>query len=143
MPFLMNSTPTGWLQANGDSVPNGIGTVQGQTANYSALYTLLGTTYGTAGKLPDLRGYFIRGAGTNSIDSTASGTFGAMQADTLKDHSHDYTHLSVSDAGNDSPDGNGKRWPTITGTTAGVKSPNNGGTETRPKNIAMLYCIKY
>ena len=53
--------PTGWLVCDGSVVPNGSGTVQGVTADFSDLYTLLGTTYGTAGTLPDLQGSFIRG----------------------------------------------------------------------------------
>lgn len=139
MPFLMNSTPTGWLQANGDTVPNGVGTVQGQTANYSALYALLSTTYGTAGKLPDLRGYFVRGAGTNSVDGTASGTFGTMQADDLKSHTHTYNQAyapsSIPAVGGGSNQYFFNSFSQNSGAT--------GGTETRPKNIAMLYCIKF
>lgn len=159
MPFLMNSTPTGWLQANGDTVPNGVGTVQGQTANFSALYALLGTTYGTAGKLPDLRGYFVRGAGTNSIDNTASGTFGVMQTDDLKSHTHNITdpgHSHSWSAYNGGPGTNygfnfvsgiaafaGYTTYGVNSNTTGITINATGGTETRPKNIAMLYCIKF
>ena len=48
--------PSGWLFCNGGAVPNGSGTVQGITANFSKLYAIVGTTYGSAGTLPDLRG---------------------------------------------------------------------------------------
>jgi len=134
MAFAMNSAPTGWLAANGDTIPNGSGTVQGKTADFSSLYALIDTTYGAAGKLPDLRGYFVRGAGTNS-DGTISGTFGEKQADEFRSHTHTFVDPVIGpvDAGSD---GNkvAQRGAGTTGAT--------GGTETRPKNIAMLYCIK-
>lgn len=137
--FPVNNAPEGWLQCNGDIVPNGIGTVQGRTANFSALYALLGSIHGAAGQLPDLRGYFVRGAGTN-IDGTTSGTFGTKQADDLKSHTHSY---------NDSTSTDPIRFGFGSAAEA-VRSPydntrttaSTGGTETRPKNIAMLYCIK-
>jgi len=166
MPFAMNSAPTGWLVANGDAVPNGSGTVQGVTADFSTLYAALSTSFGAAGTLPDLRGYFVRGSGTNS-DGTAAGTFGQKQADGLKSH----THSGIT--GNDSPDhthsyvdrgsgsislalSSGVAASTAAGTfstggasarhkhsfTTSSQSPS-GATETRPANIAMLYCIKF
>ena len=186
MPFASAVTPSGWLAANGNVVPNGIGTVQGITANFAALFAVVGTTYGAAGTLPDLRGYFVRGSGTNS-DGTAAGTFGAKQADEFKSHTHtgstgaggDHTHTgSTNTAGNHShgysapnsyqqdttnSPANGKRATsnanlntsaagdhshTVTIQAAGnhshtVTIGETGGTETRPKNIALLYCIKF
>jgi microcystin-dependent protein len=139
MAFAMATAPAGWLAANGDSIPNGNGTVQGKTADFSALYALIGTTYGTAGKLPDLRGYFVRGHGTNS-DSTSSGSFGAKQADDFKAHTHGFVNgrsylIPSTTAGNGREFGAGAVDTQVTF--------NSGtGTETRPANIAMLYCIK-
>jgi hypothetical protein len=133
MSFYLAAAPSGWRDCDGTTIAN-----SGETA---ALFALIGAT------LPNLQGQFIRGLTTNlartSLDPlSATRTLGSTQADTLKDHSHEYTRLTVIDTGNDSPDGNGKRWPSETSTTAGVKSPNDGGTETRPKNIALRYCIK-
>ena len=53
----MNSTPTGWLKANGAAVSR---------TTYAALFSAIGTTYGsgdgsTTFNLPDLRGEFPRG----------------------------------------------------------------------------------
>lgn len=156
--FAMANAPTGWLICNGVAVPNGSGTVQGQAANFSALYSLLGTTYGPVGTLPDLRGYFIRGWGTNS-DGTTSGTFGEKQADSLKSHTHTgvaaaagaHNHTvsgATQDPGGGS--GGGSSADTVTRTTSTAGSHIHaltidaaGGIETRPKNIALLYCIKY
>jgi microcystin-dependent protein len=53
--------PFGWLVCNGDIVPNGSGTVQGLTADFSALYNVLGSSHGSAGQLPDLRGRVVAG----------------------------------------------------------------------------------
>jgi microcystin-dependent protein len=158
----MNSAPTGWLAADGTAVSR---------STYAALFSAIGTTYGagdgsTTFALPDLRGYFVRGSGTNG-DSTAAGTFGAKQADEFKSHQHTGT------TGDDSPDhthgfndyyqkatgvsgsGTGAGWQegaffaangTFGASTRhqhGFTTNSQGGTETRPKNIAMLYCIKH
>jgi hypothetical protein len=161
MPFASAVTPSGWLAANGNVVPNGIGTVQGITANFAALFAVVGTTYGAAGTLPDLRGYFVRGSGTNS-DGTASGTFGQKQADEIKSHSHtatastsgehnhSYSVPGFTRGGGDGDLDNNERQGSDSGRTtanAGAHSHTitvnqTGGNETRPRNIALLYCIK-
>jgi microcystin-dependent protein len=100
------------------------------------LYGLLGTTYGAAGKLPDLRGYFVRGSGLND-DGTTSGTFGAKQADELQSHTHTmYIHPATGSGTNT----NSARFSNLGLGSATTQA--TGGSETRPKNIAMLYCIK-
>ncbi len=133
--FAINSAPAGWLAANGAAVSR---------STYAALFSAIGTTYGvgdgsTTFALPDLRGYFVRGSGTNS-DGTAAGTFGAKQADELKSHTHSYgdvrngiTSIFLN------PGGSGMDQAVDTTRTTAA----TGGTETRPKNIAMLYCIKF
>ena len=142
MSFAMNSAPAGWLAADG--------TEYAKTGTYAALFAAISTTYGetngsgAAGtshfRVPDLRGYFVRGSGTNS-DSTEAGAFGAKQADELKSHTHTVhtkflASLPVAGTGVLS-DGNGSSQQATPNTGA------TGGTETRPKNIAMLYCIKF
>jgi microcystin-dependent protein len=133
--FAMNSAPAGWLAADGSNV---------NRTTYAALFSAIGTTYGagdgsTTFALPDLRGYFVRGSGTNS-DGTAAGTFGAKQADELKAHTH-----VVGSRVNSAAFGTGI---VASSNSAIINGANNstestGGTETRPKNIAMLYCIKF
>ena len=132
MPFAMNAAPTGWIVCNGGEYLK---------AAYSALSLAIGATYNPVGYansatmfcVPDLQGHFVRGFGT----AAGSGAFGAKQADELKSHSHTFT--IHGDTG-----GNGIYTESTldssimyTATTA-----LTGGTETRPKNIAMLYCIK-
>jgi microcystin-dependent protein len=158
LPFAMNVVPSGWLAANGAAVSRAL---------YPALFAAIGTLYGvgdgsTTFNVPDLRGYFVRGQGTNS-DGTAAGNFGAKQADDFKSHNHtgstsqngghNHTYNSHSATFNlqggssggavqnimRNPDGNGQT------STVGNHSHTitaEGGTETRPKNIALLYCIK-
>jgi len=103
MSFLGKTAPPGWLLCNGAIVPNGVGPVQGIITNFSRLYFVLGTTYGTTpGTLPDLRGYFIRGYGSSTdpsvganADGTESGAFGQRTPDSFQGHKHglyDPTH---------------------------------------------------
>ncbi len=132
--FAMNSAPAGWLAADGTNVSR---------STYAALFSAIGTTYGvgdgsTTFALPDLRGYFVRGSGTNS-DGTAAGTFGAKQADDFKSHQHTSGYQIITTGGYGS--NSGGSFATSTGT--GTNTNATGGAETRPKNIAMLYCIKF
>jgi microcystin-dependent protein len=135
MAFAMNSAPTGWLAANGSSISTG-------GAN-AALFAAIGYTYGGSGgsfNLPDLRGYFVRGAGTNG-DGTASGTFGTKQANALGSHTHTVT--AGQQNGTSSGCGTDNTFQKAQDTSCGtVTTSSAGSTETRPNNIAMLYCIK-
>ena len=155
MAFAMNAVPTGWLAANGAGV---------SLTTYAGLYAIIGTRYGvelnSVGveinfKLPDLRGYFVRGAGTNS-DTVVSGGFGLKQADGFKSHTHTTSGelpTNNSSAGYKLPgskvnvQGNGNQsvFSALDGAVIyhGHTLSNSGGTETRPANIAMLYCIKF
>jgi phage-related tail fiber protein len=81
--FAASTAPIGYLKCNGDTVTDGVGTVQSVTANFSALYAVLSSTYGAPGKLPDLRGEFIRG--WDDGKGTDSGrVFGSSQLDALQ-----------------------------------------------------------
>lgn len=149
--FASSTAPTGFLICNGDSVPNGSGTVQGVTTDFSALYAILGTTYGVAGTLPDLEGVFIRGTGSQTISGiTYSGTLGTKEGDAMQGHRHSLlanTFLITSASANWIQGGS----PAVNNTTTGIGNPStdgvNGtprtGLETRPANIALLPCIKY
>lgn len=160
MPFAMNSAPNGWLAANGAAVSR---------TTYAGLFTAIGTTYGTGDgsttfNVPDLRGYFVRGAGTNA-NGTASGSFGAKQdsefqshahtasTDTSGGHTHSFSgHVSAttfafSGGGGDSAVGTPLKSASNTASSGShshiVTISATGGTETRPANIALLYCIKF
>jgi hypothetical protein len=144
--FATSTAPTGFLFCNGNTVPNGAGTVQGVTADFSALYAILGTTYGAAGTLPDLEGVFIRGTGSQTISGiTYSGTLGTKQGDAMQGH----RHPEIAPAGFNLVGFGGGGGPVtsslITGdpTTDGTNGTPRTGSETRPANIALLPCIKY
>lgn len=131
--FAMSSAPTGWLSCDGTAVSR---------STYSGLYSAIGTTYGsgdgsTTFNLPDLRGEFIRGwdAG-RGIDSGRS--FGSSQADAFKSHNHNVSY-SAAEGGS----GAGSLLQNYNAGLTNRITETVGGTETRPRNIAMLYCIKY
>ena len=140
MPFAMNGAPTGWLAADGTAVSR---------STYATLFAAIATTYGvgdgaTTFNVPDLRGYFVRGSGTNG-DGTASGTFGAKQADELESHQHSTNTGHIDGGSFGTTSGSNKRmagFGNASYTTAHINTDLIGGTETRPKNIAMFYCIK-
>ena len=130
--FAGSSAPAGYLKANGNAVS--------RTA-YAALFAAIGTTYGTGDgsttfNLPDLRGEFVRGLDDGrGVD--AGRTLGSAQADEFKSHNHtvgqygDFirTTTTVMAAGYEPAQNN-------------VNTSSTGGSETRPRNIALLYCIK-
>jgi microcystin-dependent protein len=146
MAFAMNSAPTGWVAANGASV---------STTTYAALFAAIGYTYGGSGgsfNLPDLRGYFVRGFGTNVDGTTSNSSFGEKKADTLQNITGTAGRFQSSFAGTTSSG--------VFTLSAGTYTVGGGGsgayqtvnfdasrvartsTETAPRNISLLYCIK-
>lgn len=142
LPFAAPTTtllPSGYLLCDGTVI---------STSTYSNLFATIGGTYNIGGeisgtfRLPDLRGYFIRGYGTN-IDGTISGSLSAKQPDSIIDHTHSYTsRQSNTSYSTFSPATSGTNVTISTLTTGNVSAPNGGAIETRPKNIAMQYLIK-
>ncbi len=166
--YAGSTAPAGYLKANGDGIANGSGTTQGITADFSALYAIVGAN------LPDLRGEFVRGwddgKGTDSGRSIRS-----SQSDQNKQHNHSATSSSSTattsitgtfgnDPHNYTPTGvfsgssqtfnedqdQGNNGQVITldashnhTTTTTTTIANEGGNEARPRNIALLACIKY
>jgi microcystin-dependent protein len=159
--YAGSSAPTGWLLCNGNTVPNGIGTVQGVTADFSALYAVVGSTYGSAGKLPDCGGVFVRGAGSQTIGAeTYTATLGAPQNDAtavngltvtaVGDHAHNTTNSGTAGGAYTNPalrltwTSDSSFINTYTTSANGAHTHAlTGDTETRPANIALNYIIKY
>lgn len=84
--YTAKSTPdVGWLVADGSAVSRTV---------YAALFAAIGTKYGAGDgvntfNLPDLRGIWIRGSGTNSkIAGASSLAMGQYQAGAYQNHSH-------------------------------------------------------
>jgi microcystin-dependent protein len=154
--FAMSTAPSGWLACNGAAISR---------TTYATLFAAIGTTFGTGDgvttfNVPDVRGYFVRGWDNGrGVDSAR--TFGSNQAFAMQQHRHlhgtdgnggsGYNGNGYADSlGNTATSGNqsgaaGYAHNTTTAmmpTTAGGTAVN-GAAETRPVNIAMLYCIKF
>lgn len=148
----------GWLVCNGATIPT--------DSKYNKLKQVIGDNWG-ANKLPDLRGVFLRGVNNGRTGTYAdpdTRTVGTFQKDTLKSHDHSG---KTSEAGqhwhqvkngtantaaspNNFPHGGWSPDPvpnlrhntdTIPNHTHTI--PIYGGLETRPKNAAVVYIIKY
>ncbi|WP_244986260.1 tail fiber protein [Chromobacterium violaceum] len=157
--FAMTTPPDGWLPANGAAVSR---------STFASLFAAIGTTYGTGDgtttfNLPDLRGEFVRGWDAN-VDQGR--IFGSKQKGSLVIHNDDQdtyaggiinnmTNKAVRDvAGYDFV-------PEVKDYTSGLvinnvtllnqqsisqvfgSNPQNWMYMTRPRNIALLPCIKY
>ena len=150
MTFAMNTAPTGWLKANGAAVSR---------TTYAALFSAIGTTFGvgdgsTTFNLPDLRGEFMRGWDDGrGIDSGR--VFGSAQASQMQSHNHiggwpraqGFAYINslygIGATGSAYPSGAStaifsSSYP-LTSTTGGTSN----SSETRPRNIALLACIKF
>ena len=142
LPYAANAPialPSGYLECDGSTVGQG---------TYANLFAVIGTTYDIvpppSGQftLPDLRGYFIRGFGTNS-DGTASAAFGVKQADAFQGHRHtSFTVTGAAAFGTGSAAGYTSASNTGDPVTDGTNGTPRTASETRPRNIAMRYLIK-
>lgn len=156
-----DTAPDGYLVA--DDTPY-------SRTTYAALFAAIGTRYGagdqsTTFNVPDLRGQFVRGIdepiGLNNPRGKDSGRqMGSDQGDQNKQHNHTITGGNLSyvsgvslnkstNAVDNSPDDvDVLNKNTSISVSYGTYTPptavdNDGGTEARPTNIALLGCIKY
>lgn len=155
-----DSAPDGYLEADGSAIS--------RSAPYDDLFAAIGTRYGagdgsTTFNLPDLRGQFVRGIdevpGSNNPRGKDSGRqLGSDQGDQNKQHNHTLSGgaltyvsaVSLSASTNEVPNSPDEVNVLNTSTTLSVTSSqyvlpsvdNDGGTEARPTNIALLGCIK-
>ena len=153
--FAGSSAPAGWLKANGAAVS--------RTA-YAALFAAIGTTYGagdgsTTFNLPDLRGEFMRGWDDGrGIDHGR--VFGSAQGDAIRNitgsidtGSHNGQQLFDEATATGVFAISRKQWKKWTGDSGdGGNNPAAfdfdasrvvpTAAENRPRNIALLACIK-
>lgn len=138
--FAGATVPDGYLMANGDVISR---------ADYSDLFGAIGTIYGAGDgvstfRLPDLRGEFVRGwdddRGVDTGRAIGSSQVGMSQINPgvmvrvgsfgTGDGTHDATGVSNAAYANDmsaAPWGNSSTlYP-----------------ETRPRNIALMFCVKF
>jgi microcystin-dependent protein len=153
--FAMATAPTGWLKANGAAVSRTV---------YSALFSAIGTTFGAGNgsstfNLPDLRGEFVRGWDDGrGVDSGR--TFGSSQLDQMQQLTGTLSRVGsnrVMFSGGSgvfgTPSGNDAALSAGSGANTGLNgnvtfdsasSPGaRTGAETRPRNRALLFCIKF
>ena len=89
MAWVTNTAPTGWLICNGNTILR---------STYSNLFAVIGIIYGsgdgsTTFKIPDYRGAFLRGSGTNGLSgfTTYTGTLNTAQKHATQEHTHPFT----------------------------------------------------
>lgn len=89
----------------------------------------------TTFRLPDLRGEFIRGLDEGRLADPGR-TLGTRQSDAFRSHVHSSPGVNELGDGDVFERGPGP-------STGNVNTGSAGGTETRPRNIALIPCIKY
>lgn len=155
--FARATPPSGWLKANGAAVSR---------TTYAALFAAIGTTFGAGDgrstfNLPDLRGEFVRGLDDGrNIDGGRR--LGTAQGDAIRNitGAFDTSKGSWAQQFVDFAETSGA-FDLIRGNKQWTGDPNNGGNnlptgfkfdasrvvptanENRPRNIALLACIKY
>ena len=136
--YAASTAPAGWLKANGAAISR---------TTYSILFAAIGTTYGTGDgsttfNIPELRGEFIRSLADGRAVDTGR-VLGSSQTDDFTSHNHPDTSTGSGVLGSIS----GNSWVQVnnsyTSTYTGGSAVSQGGTETRPRNVALLACIKY
>ncbi len=127
--FAAATAPQGWLKANGAAISRSL---------YSVLFTAIGTAHGagngsTTFNIPDMRGEFLRGLDDGrGVDSGR--VIGTYQTQAIQAHNH-----SGVVGGNAVGMGYGGQAAPIGNNSIG----STGGSETRPRNKALLACIKF
>ena len=130
--YAGGTAPSGYLECDGSAVSR---------TTYATLFAVIGETFGggdgsTTFNLPDLRGEFVRGWDHGrGVDSGRSR--GSWQDQDVQPHSHTYDATRAFFSQTDGT-GSYNTWGPSTGTTASF-----GTTETRPRNVALMACIKY
>ncbi|WP_416439452.1 phage tail protein [Phnomibacter sp. MR] len=157
--------PDGWMLCDGRQLSTA-------DARYTALFSIIGTSWGASGgpgtfNLPNTQGMFLRGVADTSnqdpdketripltIGGNSRNNVGSYQPDIFLNHNHgggDHIHNTYNETG-----AAGGRGSYLTGdrrsSTQWAGSPgmfgsgqiiqNQGGTETRPKNVYVNYIIK-
>ena len=135
MAFGTQTPPTGWLLCDGRAV-NRTGNPTDVTPGYATLFAAIGTNFGsgdssTTFNLPNLIDRFVRG-----VDN-ATRLVGDYKDDTFKAHTHATGFGTTAGSGSlYVPAG-------VANGTVAINTGSTGDTETAPKNVGVLYCIKY
>ncbi|WP_239690798.1 tail fiber protein [Chromobacterium sphagni] len=157
--FAMKDAPAGWLVANGGVVAR---------KDYPALFAAIGSLYGngdgsTTFGLPNLCGEFIRGwdcgrgvDSGRSIGSQQNATAIRVLIDKLSGPTYtngtsaigawnidaDWNNVAMAVEGNKTPTDLNNSIFYVANAAATSGSGDNGAFTTRPRNVALLACIK-
>lgn len=143
--FAMGTAPAGWLTADGSAISR---------TTYSALFSAIGTIYGsgdgtTTFNLPDLRGEFVRGVDlgrgadpARTIGTSQKGTAIAFD-DSSTGSTVDVARGTLAQVAGDPYNPVSYPGVTLSFVTPGTTAPSlASGAVTRPRNVALLYCVK-
>ena len=119
---------------------------------FRSLYAVIGRTFTPSGvpgnqfRIPDMRGYFVRAWDNRTTGGVDNGrVFGSYQNDDFKTHKHQFADADPAWKNTMDTLGGGGG-PGLTGSGnvrfGNPETQNTGGTETRPKNIALMPIIK-
>jgi phage-related tail fiber protein len=144
--FPMAIPPEGWLECDGASLSR---------ETYADLFARIGVIYGSDDadnfNIPDLRGEFVRGwdhgrgidAGRIFGDSqnyAIENIIGSLGKSRLYGNASGALNSFVTSG---TPTGSGSSSSTVIGMNFDASRVVNTANETRPCNIALMYCIKY
>ncbi len=123
LPYYGTNAPNGYLMCNGSAIP----------AQYPELIAIVGAN------TPDLRGQFLRGWSTTTAqDPSGPRNPGSTQSEEFKSH----THVGPLNR-NGNPPATGFLGSLNIGGDGNATTLAAGGAETRPKNIAIGFIIKW
>lgn len=144
--FATLSAPPGWLKCNGALLSRSAYSALWSVAQTSGMLTASDAVWtgGEFGKfspgdgaatfrIPDLRGEFLR-AWDDARGVDAARALGTRQTDEIKSHNHESNTYTGAGSFNVAA---------TPGAFAGSYTGSTGGVETRPRNVALLACIKY
>ena len=125
MPWPQATPPAGWFECNGSPF---------NTSDYPRLAAAYPN-----GRLPDLRGEFIRGWDAGRGVDPGRGIFSWQNCE-IQQHNHTQNIGAFGEQGGGNPWGSGSnnRWEQDYWFTTGL----TGGNETRPRNIAFMYIVR-
>ena len=129
------TTPAGYLHCNGGAISR---------RAYAPLHRAIGTRFGagngsTTFNIPDFRGTFLRGW-DNGRGLDSGRLFGSYQADDFKAHTHRIRKRGSTGSWNQAGVTEGDAADRYFSYPA---TETVGGAETRPKNVAVNFYIKY
>jgi hypothetical protein len=159
-PLIQKLRMSGWLECGGQPISQ---------SDYPRLYAVLeqsGHPWGrkTEGgrelmRIPDLRGVFLRGwmdgrtdvtkgdpgDGRNAPDREGTGAsgnkVGSFQLDQFQTHTHEYNRGARPGVDDGSTSGTSENTGAKRGTTGDIVVGGRNGSETRSKNVYVMYCI--